>query len=163
MPPSRIPSLRDAPKADYFLANRPRNRSETRRSDPCVRARPARGEIDSDVPRLGALAFEGLLQADQRPAVVRVIFQVGAIVRDLRRLGYQSLPIDALIRLRDQGVSPAYIDELADIGYARLGVEDLVSLRNQGVSPDEVRRANARAGGRLSVERIRELAARGWR
>lgn len=60
-------------------------------------------------------------------------------------------------------MSPAQIDELADIGYARLGVEGLVSLRNQGVSPEEIRRANTRAGSRLSVERLRELAARGWR
>jgi hypothetical protein len=55
------------------------------------------------------------------------------------------------------------IGQLANVGYPRLQVEELVSLRDQGISPEEVRRANIRAGTHLPVNRLRELAANGWR
>ena len=84
-------------------------------------------------------------------------------MRNLKGLGYQTLTLDALIRLRDHGVNPEYIDELSRIGYAGLSVDELVSLRDHGVSPDEVRRANARAGTRLPIARLLQLADGGWR
>jgi hypothetical protein len=60
-------------------------------------------------------------------------------------------------------VTPGYIDELSRLGYARLTVDELVSLRDHGVSPDEVRRANTRAGTRLPIPRLLQLADGGWR
>jgi hypothetical protein len=39
----------------------------------------------------------------------------------------------------------------------------MIRLRDHGVSPDEVRQANARAGTRLPVTRLLQLADGGWR
>ncbi len=84
-------------------------------------------------------------------------------IRDMSALGYQRLSLDALIRLRNHGVDPEYVRALKDLGYAQLDMEDLVGLRNAGVTPDRVRSANASAGTRLSVDRLKAAAARGWR
>jgi beta-lactamase regulating signal transducer with metallopeptidase domain len=84
-------------------------------------------------------------------------------IREMSALGYQRLSLDSLIRLRNHGVDPSYVRELKDLGYAQLGLEDLIDLRNHGVTADRVRSANARAGTRLSVERLKAAADAGWR
>ena len=39
-------------------------------------------------------------------------------------LGYDKLPIDALVRVRDHGVTPKYVEELKALGYDRLAIDD---------------------------------------
>ncbi len=53
--------------------------SETRRSDPGVRARPTRREIGDDLRRGSPTPLEGLLEAEQRPAIAWMFLEIGAI------------------------------------------------------------------------------------
>lgn len=82
--------------------------------------------------------------------------------RELAALGYQPLSIDELIRLRDHGVSTDYVKALKGLGYDAITTDEVVGLRDHGASVDEIRRANERAGTRLSVQRLIALASRGW-
>jgi beta-lactamase regulating signal transducer with metallopeptidase domain len=79
-------------------------------------------------------------------------------VRDMSAAGYTQLPLDALVRARDHGVSPRYARELKDLGYDKIALDDLIELRNHGVSADRVRKANARAGTKLPLAMIKDLA-----
>jgi hypothetical protein len=84
-------------------------------------------------------------------------------VRDLATVGLKSLPVDSLLRLRDHGVSADYVRAFREMGYSGIDVTDFTALRDAGISPDEARAANTRAGTRLSVGSLRQLAATGWR
>jgi hypothetical protein len=50
-------------------------------------------------------------------------------------LGYRSVRVDALIRLRDHGVDPEYVAGMASSGLAKLSADDLVRARDHGVDP----------------------------
>ena len=49
------------------------------------------------------------------------------------------------------------------MGYDHLDTDELVSLRDQGLTPDRIRNANIRAGARLLLDRLKALAANGWK
>src|SRR5262245_15321947 len=70
---------------------------EPRGTNPGIRARPAVAKILIDLRGLLALRFEGLLQSEQRPAVVRVMRQFGPIDR---------FGVAELLRLEQRGAQP---------------------------------------------------------
>ena len=47
-------------------------------------------------------------------------------------LGYNGLPLDALIRLRDHGVDPDYVRRLEQRGVGHLGVDAIIERRDRG-------------------------------
>lgn len=75
-------------------------------------------------------------------------------VRALAGAGHRGLATEEMIRLRNHAVTPAYLAELRDAGYATIGAEQVIRLRNHEVTGEAIRRANARAGERLSVEAL---------
>jgi beta-lactamase regulating signal transducer with metallopeptidase domain len=81
----------------------------------------------------------------------------------LAALGYGSLDLEQLLNLRNHGVDADYIRGLQQLGHGRVNTDDLIDLRNHGVEPDRVRAANVRAGIRLVIDRLKELASGGWR
>jgi beta-lactamase regulating signal transducer with metallopeptidase domain len=78
--------------------------------------------------------------------------------RGLTSLGYTNLPVETLIRLRDHGVTPEYAGELRKLGYDNVPVDDLVMLRDHGFDADRIRDANTRAGTRLPLDLLKNLA-----
>ena len=53
----------------------------------------------------------------------------------MRTLGYTGLPMTGLVRLRDHGVTPRYVEELKALGYDGLA-EDLILLLDHGPPPN---------------------------
>ena len=53
---------------------------------------------------------------------------------DLKELGYDRLAIEDLRRMKDHGVSAAFIRELRELGYNNLPIEQLVRLKDHGVN-----------------------------
>jgi beta-lactamase regulating signal transducer with metallopeptidase domain len=53
--------------------------------------------------------------------------------------GYGDLPVDDIILLKSNGISPEYLINLARSGWGRLKPRDIVELHNQGVDPEYAR------------------------
>jgi beta-lactamase regulating signal transducer with metallopeptidase domain len=108
-----------------------------------------------DMRQLGyAIPIEDLIGA--RDHGITVDF-----VRDMAALGYTGLPVDALIGARDHGVTPTYAREVKALGYGGVTIAELMTLRDHGLTADRIRAANARAGTRLSVDRLKSFAESG--
>ena len=56
-------------------------------------------------------------------------------LREMGQLGYRAGTLEALVEMRDHGVTPFYITGLAEQGLARLSADDLVRARDHGVMP----------------------------
>jgi bla regulator protein BlaR1 len=78
-------------------------------------------------------------------------------VREMAALGYSKLPLESLIRVRDHGVTPAYVREVMALGYDQVAIEDLVTLRDHGLTADRIKAANARAGTRLPIDMLKSF------
>jgi hypothetical protein len=75
--------------------------------------------------------------------------------------GYPSLSIEELIELRHEGVSPEYVKAMGDAGYAKLTPSELVSLRNQGVDPEYVGAMHTLGLRALTVSDLIDLRQQG--
>src|SRR5262249_182629 len=64
----------------------------------------------------------------------------GDDVAELRRLGYTNLSVDELIKLKNHGVTPEFIEGLKNHGYGSLSIEQLLKLRNHGVTAEFIQR-----------------------
>lgn len=80
--------------------------------------------------------------------------------KEMKALGY-SAPMGELIRARDHGVTPEYVRGLKALGYDNLTLDEAITLRDRGVTPERVKRANDRAGAKLPLDMIRQLAESG--
>ena len=78
----------------------------------------------------------------------------------MRRLGY-ALMVPELIRARDHGVTPDYIEAMAAVGYKGLPIETLIRLRDHGVTPDYVEEARKRGFKDLPADEIIRLRDQG--
>lgn len=76
---------------------------------------------------------------------------------------YDAGSLGAVGSLRAARVAPAFVRELRGLGYASLPAADLVSLHRCGVTADFVRQANARRGTRLSAAELVRLRAQSAR
>ncbi len=56
--------------------------------------------------------------------------------------------MDALVKLRDHGVTPTYIREMSAIGLPKLSADELVRVRDHGVTPEFGRSSRMRAMAR---------------
>jgi hypothetical protein len=55
-----------------------------------------------------------------------------AFIRELRELGYGSLPASRLVQFRIHGVTPEFVREARAAGFKDLDAEDLVDLSIHG-------------------------------
>jgi beta-lactamase regulating signal transducer with metallopeptidase domain len=63
----------------------------------------------------------------------------GGFLAGLVAAGYGDLPIDDIINLKNNGVSPAFLIGMANSGWGRPSVAELIELHNQGVDADYAR------------------------
>lgn len=75
-------------------------------------------------------------------------------LRGMGALGYATGSLAPLITLRDHGVAPEFGRALADAGFTGLSLDQLVRMRDHRMTADRIQQANARAGGRQSVEAL---------
>jgi hypothetical protein len=55
-----------------------------------------------------------------------------SFVKELKELGYQNLPTDQLVRLKDHGVSASYIRKMHEKGYTNLPIDEYIRMRDRG-------------------------------
>jgi len=56
-------------------------------------------------------------------------------------VGYKDVPLDALIRMRDHGVDPAFVRRVQQRGLGHLSVDELIGRRDRGMNdPDAAAR-----------------------
>ena len=84
-----------------------------------------------------------------------------AYVAELAAEGYSRLSPDTLIELRQQGISGAFIRELRDAGYDRFSPDDLVEARQQGVSGAFIRELHQAGLTGLSLDDLVEARQQG--
>ena len=80
-------------------------------------------------------------------------------VKGMNALG-QKLTADQLVNARDHGVTPEFASELAALGYGSMPVEGLVRVRDHGVTPDFVKALSAAGYSKLSIDEL--VNTRGW-
>jgi DNA-binding winged helix-turn-helix (wHTH) protein len=94
----------------------------------------------------------GTSASQEKNAVAKVDY-----VAELRRLGYTNLSVDELIKLRNHGVTPEFIEGLKTHGYGSLSIEQLLKLRNHGVTAEFIQRMKSQGFPRLSIEQLVKL------
>lgn len=108
-----------------------------------------------------AAVFALCLAALQSPGIVELrrveasSNQREGFLAGLKAAGYNHLDVDEIIELKNNGVSPKYINEMSEV-LGRLSVKQLVQLHQKGVSIASVRRAREFKSD-LSVEQIIKL------
>ena len=78
----------------------------------------------------------------------------------MRKLGY-TLAAEDLIRARDHGVDPEYIEDMSLEGYKGVPIETLIRLRDHGVTADYVQEMRKRGKDKLAPDEIIRLRDRG--
>ena len=53
-------------------------------------------------------------------------------IQELKQSGYDKVPVEQLIRLRDHGVSASYIQKMKERGHTNLSLDELINLRDRG-------------------------------
>lgn len=65
------------------------------------------------------------------------------------------MSLDQLAKIREQGIS--VIKELKELGYGSLAVEQLVRLRASGVTPSFIRRVKANRGNTPTIDELIQM------
>ena len=84
-----------------------------------------------------------------------------SFIEGLRESGYQRIPLEEVIRLRNHGVSPEFIEGLKRAGYADLPIDQLIRLRNHGVTPEYIEKLKAQGFKSLSIDQLVKLRSHG--
>jgi eukaryotic-like serine/threonine-protein kinase len=74
-----------------------------------------------------------------------------AASRTPRPDGQKALPVGELIRARNHGVNPEFIQELRREGYDSVSLDELIRLRNHGVTAEFIQRMKSQGFPRLSI------------
>ncbi|MDR3702895.1 MAG: M56 family metallopeptidase [Candidatus Sulfopaludibacter sp.] len=113
----------------------------------------------SRAPRWVAFAQDAPPRALAHPVVLFANPQsfLGALVA----AGYGDLPVDDIINLKNQGISPDFLRGVSQAGWGKLSVQQLIELRQRGVSPQylhDIREAGIRD---LNIQGVIDLRSRG--
>jgi DNA-binding CsgD family transcriptional regulator len=84
-----------------------------------------------------------------------------AYIAELAAEGHSRLSPDTLIELRQQGISGAFIRELRDAGYEHFSPDDLVEARQQGISGAFIRELHEAGLTGLSLDDLVEARQQG--
>jgi hypothetical protein len=77
--------------------------------------------------------------------------------------GYERSSLDQWIRLKDHGVSPAFVRELKEIGYSNVPLDQLVRLKDHGVNASYIRRMKEKGYGDRTLDEYIRMKDRGER
>ena len=82
-------------------------------------------------------------------------------IRDVMAMGYSPRPSpDQLIAMRASGIDGEYIGDLKRLGYEAVPVKDLIRMRKSGVTAEFLYALQREGVGRLSVEELIRRASR---
>ncbi|MBZ5632737.1 MAG: M48 family metalloprotease [Acidobacteriia bacterium] len=87
----------------------------------------------------------------------------GSFLAALVAAGYGNLPVDAIIELRNSGVSAEFLRSVADAGWGKLSVKELMDLAHSGVSPQYLRALRDAGFKNLTVPEAIDVAHSGVR
>jgi hypothetical protein len=65
----------------------------------------------------------------------------GAYVRDLGAQGFKNVPLEDVVRSKDHGVSAEYVADMKALGFKDLTLDQIVRLRDPALTPRFVTRA----------------------
>ncbi|MBI4552612.1 MAG: M56 family metallopeptidase [Candidatus Latescibacteria bacterium] len=77
-----------------------------------------------------------------------------AFIRQMRALGYDHLSTDALVALRIHGVTPAYVGQMKSVLRRNPTAQELVAFRAQNITPEFIRETRRAFGEDLSLDQI---------
>jgi beta-lactamase regulating signal transducer with metallopeptidase domain len=108
-------------------------------------------------------ALRAQIEQRQQVAQNRASAPGGSFLAALVAAGYGDLPVDAIIELRNSGVSAEFLRSVAEAGWGKLSVRELMDLAHSGVSPQYLRSLNDAGFKNLSVQEAIEVAHSGVR
>jgi beta-lactamase regulating signal transducer with metallopeptidase domain len=112
----------------------------------------------SRAPRWVAFAQDAPSRAMVQPALFASPQTfLGALVA----AGYGDLPVDDIINLKNQGISPDFLRGVSQAGWGKLSVQQLIDLRQRGVSPQYLRDIREAGIRDLNIQGVIDLRSRG--
>ncbi len=108
-----------------------------------------------------ALAARGLGRPTYRQSVALAAEGMTLTFVDRVRASSPHTSVAELVRIVEQGVTPAYAADMEALGYRAGGLDQLIRMRVVGVTPDLVRALLAAGFSDLSVPQLVRLAERG--
>ena len=75
-------------------------------------------------------------------------------VQEIKALGFSAQTLEQFVRLRDHGVKSEYVKELRAAGYDKLAPEDIVRVRDHGVTAAYIRDLAAAGYKGLPIEDV---------
>jgi beta-lactamase regulating signal transducer with metallopeptidase domain len=87
----------------------------------------------------------------------------GSFLAALVAAGYGDLPVDAIIELRNSGVSAEYLRSVTEAGWGKLPFKDLIDLAHSGVSAQYLRALHDAGFKNMTVPEAIEVARSGVR
>jgi beta-lactamase regulating signal transducer with metallopeptidase domain len=86
-----------------------------------------------------------------------------SFLKALADAGYDDLPVEAIIELKNNGVSAEYLAAVTQAGWGRLSISDLIQIRRAGVTADYLKSAKAAGMMNISLAEIIGLRNQGVR
>jgi beta-lactamase regulating signal transducer with metallopeptidase domain len=135
-------------------------------------ARPAeeirQAEAQLQAQKAQVLAVQAQLRAQieqqrQAPQAPRGSAPNGSFLAALVAAGYGDLPVDAIIELRNSGVSAEYLRSVTESGWGKLPFKDLIDLAHSGVSAQYLRALHDAGFKNMTVPEAIEAARSGVR
>ena len=108
-------------------------------------------------------ALRAQIEQRQQVAQNRASAPGGSFLAALVAAGYGDLPVDAIIELRNSGVSAEFLRSVAEAGWGKLSVRELLDLAHSGVSPQYLRQLSDAGFKNLSVQEAIDVAHSGVR
>jgi len=152
-------------KAQMLAAQAQLRARQAQTSQQADEIRAAQAELQAQKVRMLAMQAQLRAQNEQQRAAEqpRPSSQGGSFLAALVAAGYGDLPVDAIIELRNSGVSAEFLRSVAEAGWGKLSVKELMDLAHSGVSPQYLRALRDAGFKTLTVPEAIDVAHSGVR